>query len=169
MAKIISHDFGKAVSGAERVPGIGVFTRSFGCFARQLEDKKRLLEEMAAEARIFIAHEKMDPEEFVLSASYVKDFLCTELNMDRPDESSYAELVYHRLTPDRITSVCEFAVPQRDGKLKVSFLIYALFGYSEGNRVWELYNFEDGCWEKQDEDCFDPDLVLSECRRRWDP
>ncbi len=169
MAKIISHDFTRMPERQTDRGGISVFTRSFGYYAQQLEEKKRLLEEMAVEARIFIAHENMDPEEFVLSGSYVKDFLGVELDLDHPEQSAYAELVYHRITEDRITSVCEFAVPEKDGKLKVSFLVYSLNGYREGNRVWSLYNFEKKSWEEQDEDCFDLDLVLEDCSRKWDP
>lgn len=169
MAKIISHDFSTASDHVQKEPGVSLFTRSFGYYAQQLEEKKRLLEEMAAEARIFIAYEKMNPEEFTLSGSYVKDFLGVELDMEAPEQSPYAELVYHRMTDTRITSVCEFAVPEKDGKLKVSFLIYSLPGYREGNRVWTLYNFETKLWEEQDEDCFDLDTVLKECCRHWDP
>ena len=169
MAKIISHDFSNVPDRCEGAAGISLFTRSFGYFAQQLEEKKRLLEEMAAEARIFIASEKMNPDDFVLSGSYVQDFLCVELDMDHPDHSPYVELVYHRMTEESIISVCEFAVPDKDGKLNVSFLIYSLPGYREGNRTWSLYDFEHEEWEKQDEDCFDLDTVFKECGRHFEP
>ncbi len=169
MAKIINHDFHGSLSRSDSGADTSVFVDSYRYYARQLEEKRQLLEEMTAEARIFIAYEKMNPEEFVLSGSYVKDFLCVELDMEHPDSSPYAELVYHRLTEERITSVCEFAVPEKDGKLKVSFLIYSLPGYREGNRIWQLYNFENKSWEAQEEDCFDLRTVLDECSRKWDP
>jgi hypothetical protein len=169
MAKIISHDFSSLSERSVRQTGISLFTRSFGYYAQQLEEKKRLLDEMAAQARIFIACEKMDPEDFVLSGSYVRDFLCVEIDMEHPDHSSYAELVFHRMSEDRIISVCEFAVPEKDGKLEVSFLIYSLPGYREGNRTWCLYDFEHEEWVEQDEDCFDLGTVLEECGRHWDP
>jgi hypothetical protein len=89
--------------------------------------------------------------------------------MEHPDQSPYVELVYHRMTEESIVSVCEFAVPDKDGKLNVSFLIYSLPGYREGNRTWSLYDFEHEEWEKQDEDCFDLDTVLKECGRHFEP
>ena len=47
--------------------------------------------------------------------------------------------------------------------------IVNLFNIIIGNRVWSLYNFEKKSWEEQDEDCFDLDLVLEDCSRKWDP
>jgi hypothetical protein len=68
-----------------------------------------------------------------------------------------------------VKATAEFAVPEKDGKLEVSFLIYSLPGYREGNRTWCLYDFEHEEWVEQDEDCFDLDTVLEECGRHWDP
>ncbi len=160
MAKIIEHNFSKKA----RTPGEDLLTRSFSFYMKELEDKKALLGEMVMQARIFLSQEGMLPEEFVMSETYLRDFLFAPIGTNESEKDRYAEMVYLRGGDDIVTALCQFAVPG-DGDIAISYQIYRLDHYTRGNMRWEVYNFQSGEWMEDEEDCFDLKDVLKEIRR----
>ena len=160
MAKIIEYNFSrKAVHG-----GRDLLTGSFTCYMEELDEKKQLLGELVTEARLFIEQEGMNPGDFVLSESYLKDFLFTQLHEDQELPENYAELVYLKCTGGRITALCQFAVPKKDG-IMVSYQICRLDLSSEGSRRWRVYDFGSGEWLEEEEDCFEAAWAQQEYER----
>ncbi len=155
MAKIIEHNF---ING--RQTGTDHLTGSFSSFMQELEDKKALLGEMVIQARLFLSAEGMNPSEFILSDSYLREFLCTSLE----EQGQYAEIVYLNVSKETITALCQFAVPEA-GDFTLSYQIYSLDPDKEDSRRWRLYNFQTRDWIPDEEDCFDTKTLLGEYRR----
>lgn len=157
MAKIIEHNFNRKAGQAGR----DLLTASFSSFVQEMEDKKALLGEMVMQARIFLAQEGRKPGEYVLSESYLREFLVTRLEEEAGERPGYAELVYLNGKKGRITALCQFA-SQEEGRIMFSYQIYALDGAMEGNRRWKAFNFMTKEWFEDEEDCFDLPTVLHE-------
>ncbi len=160
MAKIIEHNFSKET----RNPREDLLTRSFSFYMKELEDKKALLGEMVMQARIFLAQEGMLPEEFVMSETYLRDFLFAPIGENESEKDRYAEMVYLKQQGDKVTALCQFAVPG-DGDIAISYQIYRLDRIDQGNLLWQVYNFKSGNWMDDEEDCFDLKVVLREVER----
>lgn len=156
MAKIIEHNFNK-----RREAGRDLLTGSFAGFMQEIEDKRALLGEMIIQARIFLSAEGMNPSEFILSEPYLREFFCAPL---KEEEGQYAEIVYLNVNGDRITALCQFAVPE-EGDFTISYQIYSLDLNGGKNRRWKLYNFQTKDWIADDEDCFDTEELLGEFRK----
>lgn len=157
MAIIIEHNFSKRAGKAGR----DLLTGSFSCFMQELEDKKALLGEMVMQARLFLEQEGMDPGAFVLSESYLREFLFTRLDDQENEQNRYAEIVYLSRQDDRIIALCQFAVP-KEGEIMISYQIYSMDLTADGDSCWKLYNFQSGSWLEDEEDCFDVKQVLEE-------
>ena len=159
MAKIIEHNFNRKVGQA----GLDLLTRSFGFYMEEMEEKKILLGEMVMQARLFLEHEGMDPCDFILSESYLMDFLYTRL-FGANEEEGYAELVYLNCREDQTIALCQFAVPA-EGEITISYQIFSRNCSGDECRHWKMYNFKSGDWMEEEEDCFDLEQVREEYDR----
>lgn len=160
MAKIIEHNF----KGKIRTPHEDLMTRSFQSYMKAVEDKKTLIGEMVMQARIFLAQEGMPPGEFIMSETYLTEVIQSSLMRSEGKEEGYDELVYLRRSDDSITALCQFAVPGEDG-ITISYQIYRLDQFTRGNIRWKVYNFHEGTWIDDEEDCFDLKTVLKDIDR----
>ncbi len=160
MAKIIEHNF----KGKIRTPREDLLTRSFHNYMKAVEDKKALIGEMVTQARIFLAQEGMPPGDFIMSETYLSEVIMSSLARRESKEDSYDELVYLRRSDDCITALCQFAVPEEDG-ITISYQIYRLEQFTKGNIRWKVYNFHEGNWIDDEEDCFDLKTVLKDIDR----
>ena len=78
----------------------------------------------------------------------------------------YLELVFHNVWPDQILAVCTFAVPEKSGEIHLSDQLYRLRNYSDGNRDWEPYSFDEKIWVGGAGDAvFDLSVLLTEHER----
>ena len=154
MAKIIEHNFSRRRSR-------DLLASSFGYYMQEMEDKKKLLGEMVIQARLFLSQEGMEPSEFVLSESYLREYFAMRYGNSDIPQNSYAEIVYLKRQDDCVTALCQFASPEADG-ISISYQIYSLDKMREGNRRWSLYNFKSRTWVEDEEDCFDLTRILEE-------
>lgn len=157
MAKIIEHNFNR--KGGH--PSRDLLTSSFGFYMQELQDMKLLLGEMVMRGRLFLEQEGMDPREFVLSETWLKDFLFTDLNGYEDGQRDYAELVYLNCAAEQVICVCQFAVPDGEG-VAISYQIYSMDTGSQEDRRWKQFNFNTRTWVEEEEDCFDLSQVLYE-------
>ena len=157
MAKIIEHNFRKKTGRAGR----DLLAGSYGCFMQTSGDMRQLLGEMVMQARLFLEQEGMDPRDFILSETYMKEYLLTDLRDETARQDNYAELVYVNCMDQRTVAVCQFAVPDGDGLL-ISYQMYSLDTADNPDKRWKLYNFHSRCWMEDEDDCFDLKLLQYE-------
>lgn len=156
MAKIIQHNF----KGKGGYAGRDLLTSSFTFFVGEMEEKKAILGELVMQARLFLSREGMDPSGFILSESYVRDYLFTRLTPE-DGQDPYAEVVYLKYQDGKVTAVCQFASPEGD-EIAISYQIYALERAAEGNRSWKVYNFQTRSWTQEGEDLFNLERIFHE-------
>ena len=159
-------DFSKYRGGVEKDHPKSHFAGSVKYAYSMISDKQLLLGMMAQEAEKTLIAEDLQPDNFILSDAYFSDFLSTRLDLDHPEDGAYVELVFHNVSPEQILAVCTFAVPEKTSEIHLSDQLYRLGNYSDGNRYWESYSFDEKIWVSGAGDyVFDLSVLLAEHER----